>query len=178
MDDVKLKQEQLGLPGDEIKKLKSPDTGVLGSGVQFQSLKGRHDRSCQNIFVLQDPSKSLLPEAVDGNAAHQYQDGEEQVLTACIQDYHILAILIVGWWPSKRRTGNILANIRDVPFLRAKDMIVETNKLKLPLSGARAKILLCKGVALEDLAVHDYRIRSVIIILIKLQYGYNSSAFP
>ncbi|KAK9211387.1 hypothetical protein WN943_000763 [Citrus x changshan-huyou] len=25
----KLKQEQLGLPGDEIKKLKSPDTGIL-----------------------------------------------------------------------------------------------------------------------------------------------------
>ena len=75
-------------------------------------------------------------------------DGEEQGFDRCIQEpVHILAYYS-SCGPSKyEELENFLANIRDGRFLRAKDMILKLNKLKLPLKWEHVAKIAGKGVA-------------------------------
>ena len=75
-------------------------------------------------------------------------DGEEQGFDRGIQELvHILAYYS-SCGPSKyEELENFLANIRDGRFLRAKDMILKLNKLKLPLKWEHVAKIAGKGVA-------------------------------
>ncbi|ESR41775.1 hypothetical protein CICLE_v10013528mg [Citrus x clementina] len=75
-------------------------------------------------------------------------DGEEQGFHRGIQEpVHILAYYS-SYGPSKyEELENLLGNIRDGRFLRAKDMILKLNKLKLPLKWENVAKIAGKGVA-------------------------------
>ncbi|KAK9195287.1 hypothetical protein WN943_003407 [Citrus x changshan-huyou] len=80
--------------------------------------------------------------------AHVLSDGEEQGFHRGIQEpVHILAYYS-SYGPSKyEELENLLGNIRDGRFLRAKDMILKLNKLKLPLKWENVAKIAGKGVA-------------------------------
>ncbi|KAK9196657.1 hypothetical protein WN943_004787 [Citrus x changshan-huyou] len=80
--------------------------------------------------------------------AHHLSDGEEQGFDRGIQEpVHILAYYSSCGPSNYEELENFLANIRDGRFLRAKDMILKLNKLKLPLKWEHVAKIAGKGVA-------------------------------
>ena len=110
--------------------------------------KMAHDLSgeCISFYQLIQYFLSLLPMV---NCCCQFaSDGEEQGFDRGIQEpVHILAYYS-SYGPSKyEELENLLGNIRDGRFLRAKDMILKLNKLKLPLKWENVAKIAGKGVA-------------------------------
>ncbi|KAH9670984.1 POLIIIAc domain-containing protein [Citrus sinensis] len=114
----------------------------------------RHKNLVQLLGWCHEKNELLLVYEVMANGscrwkmAHVLSDGEEQGFHRGIQEpVHILAYYS-SYGPSKyEELENLLGNIRDGRFLRAKDMILKLNKLKLPLKWENVAKIAGKGVA-------------------------------
>ncbi|KAK9181363.1 hypothetical protein WN944_024500 [Citrus x changshan-huyou] len=141
------------------------DDQKLGQGGSKQGIKEyasevkiisrlRHKNLVQLLGWCHEKNELLLVYEVMPNGscrwkmAHDLSDGEEQGFDRGIQEpVHILAYYS-SCGPSKyEELENLLGNIRDGRFLRAKDMILKLNKLKLPLKWENVAKIAGKGVA-------------------------------